>query len=573
MPGLLNTVPISEAQQRANDKHRPEIVFAVFAVLFLYLYLFTHIADPLGIPQPEDLADNLGISIDHIFDDDRNVDSTLTIKLTQRFSSNDDERFVFFVVLAVGFVLVYFLPLKYKQPSLVLTSLAALLLLYGSAATAGLLMSHVCVYLVLHPHREQKLPLEVLAGLAAYWAFVHDHLNDELRLVAVIALPLFAVLFYRLVLLRLLETERVAPLLRTLTIQSAILTVGISALIEGIDGSEWSLPLGLLLFFWQWERLIMYHVDYKDGLVPKEIGFFSYLPVFFNPGVISNWNWGVTIGQGYHYVHNNFLCEDKNKLVLSGLKFWLIALIYIVFWDWIRHWLVDLFSGIGIPVYRGYTKDLVKAFARGSDISTASVLMTTLLDLMRWTMLWAGVVHFKVGVWRVCGYRVDPYIHHPWASTNMTTLWSRFTFHYREFLLRAFYYPVFFRFFKRRRYLRVFIATMAAACIGNLVWGHVPERLFYRGMELEHLVYTLGTWPYFVLLGAGISASQIYLMWRKRKRKPWTWDRWLPTDVIAAYCTIQYYALIHIFARPSSNSTVWDLSRLFLRGFGFHIEG
>ena len=162
-----------------------------------------------------------------------------------------------------------------------------------------------------------------------------------------------------------------------------------------------------------------------------------------------------------------------------------------------------------------------------------------------------------------------PYINRPWASTNLVTLWSRFTYHYREFLVRAFYYPVFFRFFKNRPYLRVFTATMAAAAVGNLVWGHVTERLYYRGMEWENLVYVLGTWPYFALLGLGISFTQLYLMWRKRVRKPWTLDRWLITDVIATYLTLQYFALIHIFARPASGSGIEDLARLFVRAFGF----
>ena len=167
---------------------------------------------------------------------------------------------------------------------------------------------------------------------------------------------------------------------------------------------------------------------------------------------------------------------------------------------------------------------------------------------------------------------MDPYIHRPWASTNLSVLWSRFTFHYREFLVRCFYYPVFTRFFKKNRYLRIFVATLAAASFGNLVWGHVPERLFYRGMELEHVWWVLATWPYFLLLGAGIGASNVYLLWRKRRRRPWTRDRWILTDVAAAYCTLQYYALIHVFARPDRDSTVWDLFRLFLKGFGIDVS-
>jgi D-alanyl-lipoteichoic acid acyltransferase DltB (MBOAT superfamily) len=84
-------------------------------------------------------------------------------------------------------------------------------------------------------------------------------------------------------------------------------------------------------------------------------------------------------------------------------------------------------------------------FISGDDTGT-----TTLIALMKWTFSWGGVMHFKVGLWRVCGYKIDPYFNFPWLSTNLVALWSRFTFHYREFLVRAFYYPVFFRFFKKK---------------------------------------------------------------------------------------------------------------------------
>ena len=50
---------------------------------------------------------------------------------------------------------------------------------------------------------------------------------------------------------------------------------------------------------------------------------------------------------------------------------------------------------------------MVREFVRGEDISTASVLLTTLLDLVRYMMFFAGLYHFKVGIWRICGYQVD----------------------------------------------------------------------------------------------------------------------------------------------------------------------
>ncbi len=79
------------------------------------------------------------------------------------------------------------------------------------------------------------------------------------------------------------------------------------------------------------------------------------------------------------------------------------------------------------------------------------------------------------------------------------------------------------------------------------------------------------TWPYFVLLGLGISGYQLFRMLRKPTRKPWTRDRWIAGDILAAYCTLQFFGLIHIFMRPASGGTVGDLFRLFLIGFGIEL--
>ena len=126
---------------------------------------------------------------------------------------------------------------------------------------------------------------------------------------------------------------------------------------------------------------------------------------------------------------------------------------------------------------------------------------TTLLDVLRWLVLWGGVVHMKTGLWRICGYRVDAYFDKPWLSTNLVVFWGRFTFHYRAFLSRAFYYPVFFKVARKHLRVRVVVATLAATALGNLLWGHVAERLFYRGLEGRQVLEVLRTWPYFLLLG------------------------------------------------------------------------
>lgn len=570
MPGLLSNIAVSDEVRRQNDRHRPLVVIAVLAMLALYLYLFTHAGDSLGIPRPQELAARLGVSVDLVFSRDGNVDTMLHIT-SGEILPRAEARAVLFEILALAFLSVYFLPLGYKQTSLVVWTVIGLGLLYGRTALFGLLCAHIVVYLVLHPNRTRNLGYAALAGLLGYGAFIHEPGASPERYALAVVLPTLAVVLYWTLLLRLLAAPRVAPVLRTITVQSAILTVCISACIEGLSGLDWRLPLGVLLFFWQWERLIMYHIDYKDGQVPQDISLLQYLVVFFHPGSIPNWTWGVTIGQGYTYSHNGFLAEDKNKLVLEGLKLWAIALIYIIGRWWIPAGIAEGFHALGIPVTIQLA-ELTTHFARGGDAGALTVLCTSMLDLTRWIVLWAGIVHFKVGIWRICGYRMDPYIHRPWASTNLMALWTRFSFHYREFLLRAFYYPIFLRYFKKQPYVRVVVGIMAAAGFGNLVWGHISEGLFYQGMVWEEIVRVLRGWPYFLMLGIGVGLTNVYLLRHRRTRRAWTLDRWIWTDVLAVYCTLQYWALARVLGKLVPGGTNYDSLRLFAAAFGIKLD-
>ncbi len=569
MPGLLSGTPITQEEQEANDRHNPFVVLAVLAFLIVYIYLFTYASSSLGLPMPEDLGKSLGIPSSYEFDEDGNIDTSLYIPLTFQFE-NDDERFIFFIGAGLAFLFSYFLPLKHKKRSLVFSSLVIIGILYGMEGAAGLLCSHSLVFIVLHPVTRYRLWIAGLPGFFGFWAFFpYTTLGTWIFVQSLIAGSV-SFLLYRYVLLKLFDKPLIAKGLRIIVVQSALITILAGALLEGMHGEPWELTLGILLFFWHWERLYMYHIDYQDGKIPGNISLMTYLSVFLTPGQIANWNWGVTIGQGYAYSTHNFLCEDKNKLVLSGLKLWTVALGYFLLGDWVHAQLLDFLNNQGLDVY-WRIEFMSEDFLLGENITTATVLLTTLIALMKWTFSWGGVMHFKVGLWRVCGYKIDPYFNYPWLSTNLVALWSRFTFHYREFLVRAFYYPVFFRFFKKQKHLRIFAATMAAACFGNLVWGHMTESVFYQGVAFQSLSESVKQWPYFVLLGLGITASEFWLLHKKKTtRKPWSPDKYIGLDILSAYITLQYYALIHIFVYTYEDATLADNVRLFMIGLGYN---
>jgi hypothetical protein len=613
MPGTLHSAPVTDEQRRANDTHSLAVVLAVVGVLVLHAYLLTPLGSWLALPTPQSLLAMTGLRPDHVFGDDGLVDSLPLVGLTDPDSDTGWRLFSFYAAALGAFLCAYFLPLRAKRPALLPWTIAAVFVFYGIAATAGLLCAHAVAYLTFHPKRRGLPLLSFVPGALGYLAFAGGgsgpgastagtidlgHLSSAgigagsgaaggagygqvatfawiafTTLVGMAVAAVAGALVYRLVLIPLLARPRIARIVRALVAQSALLIVCVAALIEGRTGFEWAVPLGLLLFFWQWARLMLYHVDYKDGLVPEDTTFVEYLSIFLTPGVVPIWNYGVEISQGYAYTVNNFLCEKKNKIVMGGVRLLLLALLYMSFCYWGRSVLVRGFATIGLQTYEGSIGNMIQFFADGKgDVGTLSVLATTMITLIFWTMAWAGVLHAKVGLWRICGYRVDPYFDKPWLGTNLVVFWTRYTYHYREYMVRAFYYPVFFRFFRKNRELRIVFATMVAAGLCNMIYGHLTEEMFYGGAVFRSYFAVFRTWPYYLFLGAAISLTELYLFKRgHHRRRPWTRGPRVALDVLAVYCTVQFYAMIHIFMFPTENSTIGDLFRLFLRGFGIRL--
>ena len=239
MTGLLGGSPISRKEQEDNDHHRPLMVLAVLAFLIVYIYLFTYASKSLDLPMPQDLAESLGLYVEHIFDDDHNVSSSLYIPFTWVFSHNDDERLILFLGAGIAFLLVYFLPLKHKQRSLTFSSLLIIGILYGLDGAAGLLCAHCLVYLILHPVSDFRICLAFLPGFFGFWSFYPYASFGFSPLFQSVLAGAFSVLVYRYGILRLLDFPAAAKILRTVVIQSALITVLIGALLEGWLTGSW----------------------------------------------------------------------------------------------------------------------------------------------------------------------------------------------------------------------------------------------------------------------------------------------------------------------------------------------
>lgn len=574
MAELLGNKLVSEdIQEKNNSKNNYFIVFGVLFFVFIYSYLFTQIYQWLHIPSPEYLFNNIPIIKDILlFDDDTNLDSLLGMSLSGNvYFGNDNERLIFFGILSITFLTSYFSNIKYKKYSIVIGTLSILLSIFHWKQVFLFLIMHLSLYLSFHFKNSKSDIVSYFLGFFILIPFINIDKISYIHFIYPFLSGIGLYYFYKLVLLKLFEKKAFVELFRTIIVQIAMISIIISLFFNYTHQFIWNVPVGLFLFFIQWQRIILYHIDFKDKVIPNDLSLINYLIVFFNPSVTLNCVDGHVIGSGYKYITNNFLSKDKNEVVLSGIKILNIALLYLLIWNWVPKFLVSFIeNNFSIIVY-SRVENLISAHLNGDYISTPTVLLSTLIHQIRWFILFGGIVHFKVGIWRILGFNLAPYFDKPWLATNLISLWARYSFYFREFLVKSFYYPVFLNYFKKKKNLRIFMATFAASCFGNYTWGHLPEIMLLNGLETKNLVYILPRWPYYLLLGLGISLTQIYLLKKKSKRKPWTKDKKIILDFLFAYLTIQFFSLIHVFARPVPEGSIWDYTKLFLIGIGIHL--
>lgn len=572
MAGLLSGDVVSPEAQEVNNRNiRPWVVIGVLLMLLLYAYSFTRFYQYVGLPSPRVVASLIGLDSYLSFESGNYLVSIIQVTLTNLFNGNT-EREIFFSGLAIAFLAVYFAPVRLKRPFIVTSFLGLMAILYGPLTATGFLAVHLFIFQIFHPEAKHARKIAFASGALAILGFANPGKGLFVTWEYMVAAAILTGLIWRYLfdkfIISLLK-KRMGGGVRLAAAHGVLITVWAAAGIEGITGNEWEAPFILVLVFWQWLRLILYGIDYLEGYVPEKLSIWGYLASFMTPAMVPSWGWGVIIGQSYSYQSSCFLSRDKNAIALAGIRLMGIALIYLIFGPLMVEILADFIIGLGIPVYTDIPT-MLDEHILDKAVSAPTVLITCLFHEFRWLFKLGGVFHFLVAIWRILGYDVASHIRFPFLATNLVTLWARLMFHFREFLVRVAYYPVFLGLAGKPRWFRVIVATMAAAGLANWLVKRTTEPLFYRGLHWQVLLNDMRSWPFFLLLGAGISITALWITWRGRRRSPWTPGWRLITDVLAVYVTFQYYSLISIFyyIPDSPHGSLKDYVVIFLKGLG-----
>jgi len=172
-----------------------------------------------------------------------------------------------------------------------------------------------------------------------------------------------------------------------------------------------------------------------------------------------------------------------------------------------------------------------------------AVVLANFLKGMLSLSIWG---HIIIATCRMAGFKALRNTWRPLQSKTIAEFWNRYYYYFKELLVEFFFYPTYLRFFKTKPRLRMFMATMAAAGMGNVLYHFIRD--------IDYIV-KLGIWEalmafqvylfYGLLLGTAIGLSQL----RNQNRKQNT--HWLNTYIAAPITVIGFYCILHIFDSPN----------------------
>lgn len=153
---------------------------------------------------------------------------------------------------------------------------------------------------------------------------------------------------------------------------------------------------------------------------------------------------------------------------------------------------------------------LREVLAGNSNPSIGITWAIIYLELIRDVLVLAVTGHLVVGCLRLLGFRVFRNTYKPLLAESIVDFWGRYYYYFKELLVEFFFYPTYMRCAWAGQRLRLLLAVMAAACLGNMYFHIMVENEALLALDL----FTFWTtWEsrivYCVLLAIGIWISML----------------------------------------------------------------
>jgi hypothetical protein len=288
-----------------------------------------------------------------------------------------------------------------------------------------------------------------------------------------------------------------------------------------------------------------------------DLGTLARTPFWQHLGVFHPF-WGSTLtpfGKGLAYL-GKFEAKTPQELAVTQLKGLKLA-----YWTLLLAVCLNIFStlvhdGLAIPNFDDTFLGYIAGTRYPRYLCWASLVAYFVEDVLHMAV-WGGAI---IACARMAGFRLLRNTYRPLESTTLAEFWNRYYFYYKELLVDHFFYPVFLRYFRAHRKLRVFFATFMAACVGNLIFHFLRDIRFVAEMgwwnavsgEASHAFYTF-------LLAIGVGVSQMRT--QSRKRSPGL----LLGYVLPCLWVALFFCVLHVFDAPLDRvHSIWQRGEFLL---------
>lgn len=199
-----------------------------------------------------------------------------------------------------------------------------------------------------------------------------------------------------------------------------------------------------------------------------------------------------------------------------------------------------------------------------SDVSFYVSWMSLISHFVVALLAMASGPNLVIACGRMAGFNALRNSYKPLEAISIADFWNRYYYYFKELLVEFFFFPVFTRYFKENGRVRLFVATMSAATVGNIIYH------FFRDY---HYVAELGLWQaivgfrvyafYALVLGLGIAISQIRNSGKERSLMVTT----RPRRLAKTAGVLMFFCLLEIFDRVGPDYSFELCGRFFLRLF------
>ncbi|MBF0613655.1 MAG: hypothetical protein G8237_00895 [Magnetococcales bacterium] len=208
----------------------------------------------------------------------------------------------------------------------------------------------------------------------------------------------------------------------------------------------------------------------KRGTI-KQQGFVEHL-IYCLPYLGSS---QVPYGKGLDYLNSKRSTDrlELARIQLAGLKLLLLASI----WELALTVVDAAFFSTAVdaePLFRLHHISELIAISTLHMPGPVTIWGSLIVDMVYETTQLAITGHLIIGCLRLFGFNLFRNTYKPLLARTLIDFWNRYYFYFKELLVDFFFFPVYLAVFKHHPKLRIFAATMASACLGNLYY-HVLQ--------------------------------------------------------------------------------------------------